>query len=187
MCFCCYGNLKFPLIYNGKSENRRLMLSHACYFDKSFLPNIWILSKPLMATKKDKFAKKYSKIIFLEAIRGMKLKLFRNGHNISLYNKYIFLLSLLMLFCCYGNIKFPLTYIDEKSESRSLLLSHCRYFDRTFYRRDRASLNYSFSILLVWRKMFKDERYAREKRVRNCFKYWSWTEQRWKESGVIWK
>ena len=22
--------------------------------------------------------------------------------------------------------------------------------------------------------MFKDERYAREKRVRNCFKYWSW-------------
>ena len=33
--------------------------------------------------------------------------------------------------------------------------------------------------------MFKDERYAREKRVRNCFKYWSWTEQRWKESEVI--
>ena len=54
-----------------------------------------------------------------------------------------------------------------------------------FYRRDRASLNYSISILLVWRKMFKDERYAREKRVRNCFKYWSWIEQRWKESEVI--
>ena len=33
--------------------------------------------------------------------------------------------------------------------------------------------------------MFKDERYAREKRVRNCFKYWSWIEQRWKESEVI--
>ena len=54
-----------------------------------------------------------------------------------------------------------------------------------FYRRDRASLNYSISILLVWRKMFKDERCAREKRVRNCFKYWSWIEQRWKESEVI--
>ena len=54
----------------------------------------------------------------------------------------------------------------------------------SFYRRDRASLNNSISILLVWRKMFKDERYAREKRVRNCFKYWSWIEQRWKESEV---
>ena len=54
-----------------------------------------------------------------------------------------------------------------------------------FYRRDRASLNNSISILLVWRKIFKDERYAREKRVRNCFKYWSWIEQRWKESEVI--
>ena len=49
----------------------------------------------------------------------------------------------------------------------------------------RASLNNSISILLVWRKMFKDERYAREKRVRYCFRYWSWIEQRWKESEVI--
>ena len=53
-----------------------------------------------------------------------------------------------------------------------------------FYRRDRASLNNSISILLVWRKIFKDERYAREKRVRNCFRYWSWTEQRWKENNL---
>ena len=31
----------------------------------------------------------------------------------------------------HSNLKFPLTY-NEKSESSSLLLSHCRYFDRTF-------------------------------------------------------
>ena len=37
-----------------------------------------------------KFAKKYSKIFSSEAIRGMKLKLCRNVHNISLYKYYVF-------------------------------------------------------------------------------------------------
>ena len=39
MCFRCYGNLKFPYIYNGKSESRSLFLSNLSnytYFDKSF-------------------------------------------------------------------------------------------------------------------------------------------------------
>ena len=36
VCFRCYGNLKFPLAYNGKSENCPLLLSHCRYFDKSF-------------------------------------------------------------------------------------------------------------------------------------------------------
>ena len=36
-----------------------------------------------------------------------------------------------VLRCYHGNLKFPLTY-NEKSESRSLLLSHCRYSDITF-------------------------------------------------------
>ena len=54
----------------------------------SLLPNIWILSKPLNlischGNQKDKFAKKYSKIISSEAVRGMKLKLCRNIHNIN--------------------------------------------------------------------------------------------------------
>ena len=49
----------------------------------SLLPNIWILSKPLNligchGNRNIKFAKKYSKIISSEAIRGMKLKLYRN-------------------------------------------------------------------------------------------------------------
>ena len=53
MYFRCYGNLKFPLTYNGKSENWLLLLSHCRYFDKPFtdmtspLPNISVLSKPL--------------------------------------------------------------------------------------------------------------------------------------------
>ena len=41
------------------------------------------------------------KIVFSEAIRGMKLKLFRNVHNISLYKN---LLPLLMCFRRYGNL-----------------------------------------------------------------------------------
>ena len=36
ICFRCYGNLQFPLTYNGKSENRHLLLSHSRYFDKRF-------------------------------------------------------------------------------------------------------------------------------------------------------
>ena len=36
MCFCCYGNLKFPLACSGKNENWHLLLSHCRYFGKSF-------------------------------------------------------------------------------------------------------------------------------------------------------
>ena len=61
----------------------------------------------------------------------MKLKLSRNVHNNSLYKKVSFLLLLLMCFHCYDNLKFPLTY-NGKSKSRPLLLTHCRYFDKSF-------------------------------------------------------
>ena len=43
----------------------------------------------------------------------------------------LFLLPLLKHFGCYGNWKFPLTY-NKKSENWYLLLSHCRYFDKSF-------------------------------------------------------
>ena len=43
----------------------------------------------------------------------------------------MFLLPLLMHFGCYGNLNFPLTY-DGKSENWDLLLSHCKYFDKSF-------------------------------------------------------
>ena len=43
-----------------------------------------------MATERLNVWKKYSKIFFSEAIRGMKLKLCINVHDISLYIKYIF-------------------------------------------------------------------------------------------------
>ena len=139
-CFRCYDNLKFPFTCNWKSESRPLLLSHCRVLQRCSLSNpltnIWILSKPLHligchGNRKDKFAKKYSKLISPEAIMGVQLKLCRNLHNISRY-KTCLLLLLLMCFRCYGNLKFPLTY-NEKSESRSLLLSHCRYFDRTFF------------------------------------------------------
>ena len=82
------------------------------------------------STQKSKFAKRYAKIISSEAIRGMKLKLCRNVHNIKLY-KHTVLMLLLMCFRCYGNLKFRLTY-NGKSERRPLLLSHCKYFDKKF-------------------------------------------------------
>ena len=34
--FHCYGNLNFPLTYNGKSGNWHLFLFYCRYFDKSF-------------------------------------------------------------------------------------------------------------------------------------------------------
>ena len=106
------------------------------------LPDILILSKPLNligshGSRKAKFAKKKNKkIISSEAIRGIKLKLCRKVHNISLY-KMAFLLSLLISFCCYGKLKFPLTYngkivYNGKIENWPLLLSQCRYCDKRF-------------------------------------------------------
>ena len=94
------------------------------------LPNISFLSKPLNligchGNQKAKFEKKYKKIIYSEAIRGIKLKVCRDVHNISLYKNDVFLLPVLMYFRCYGNLKFPLTY-NGKSENWHLLLSHCR-------------------------------------------------------------
>ena len=65
------------------------------YSCSSPLPTIWILSKPLNligchGNRNAKFVKKYLKIFCSEAIRGMKLKLCRNVHNISLYKNYVF-------------------------------------------------------------------------------------------------
>ena len=59
------------------------------------LRTIWILSKPLNligchGNLKAKFLKKYSKIFSSEAIRGMKLKLCINVHDISLYINFVF-------------------------------------------------------------------------------------------------
>ena len=61
------------------------------YQQYEFCPNCWIWLVA-MATETLNLWKKYSKI-FSEAIRGMKLKLCRNVHNISLYKKYDF-------YCC---------------------------------------------------------------------------------------
>ena len=54
LCFRCYGNLKFPLTYNEKSEStsRSLLLCHCRYFYKCLLssppPNITKLYKFLI-------------------------------------------------------------------------------------------------------------------------------------------
>ena len=62
-----------------------------CFLSGS-LPAIWIVSKPLNligchGSRKAKFAKKKKKYLLIRSHRGMKLKLCRNVHNISLYIK----------------------------------------------------------------------------------------------------
>ena len=93
--FGCYGNLKFPLTYNGKSENWYLLLSHCSYFDKRFAEMFvgWSSTKHIIWDQTSqfdwqanvKFAKKCLKITSSEAIRGIKLKLGRIVYNISLF------------------------------------------------------------------------------------------------------
>ena len=89
-----------------------------------FCPNLWIWLVA-MATKRINLREK-KKII------SIKLKLCRNVHNISLYKNNDFIavahvLPLLWQLSC----KFPLTY-NGKSENWHLLISHCRYFDKSF-------------------------------------------------------
>ena len=68
------------------------------YSLSSPLPNISFLSYLLNligchGNRKAKLEKKYSKIISSEAIRGIKLKLCRNVHNISLYKIGVFFIA----------------------------------------------------------------------------------------------
>ena len=101
MCFCCYGNLKFPLIYNGESENLAFIAKvlQKCSLS-SPLPNITFLSKPLNLIgwhgERLNLRKKYSKTISSEAIRGTKLKFCRNNNSISLW-RFLFPFHVLLL------------------------------------------------------------------------------------------
>ena len=100
---------------------------------------IWLVT---MATNRQNLRKIFKNQ--LRAVWGIKLKLCSIVSNISLYrNMYIhilFLLPLLMHFGCYGNLKFPLTY-NGKNANWDLLLSHCRYFDKSFTEMFLASLS----------------------------------------------
>ena len=101
--FGCYGNLKFPLTCNGKSENWDLLLSHCRYFDESFFRNVcWVVLYQtytfcpnlaiwlvVMATKRLNLREKKN-INSSEAIWEMKLKLCRIVHSISFYKSYFF-------------------------------------------------------------------------------------------------
>ena len=150
LCFYCYCSFAFiamatPLTYNGKNETCHSLLSLSDILTKGFTEFLCSWSSPLLTllilskllnmigchgNRKAKFAKKNWKIINSEAIREMKLKLRRNVHNITLI-KFHFLLSLFMCFRCQGKLKFPLT-CNVKNETWQWLLSHCRYFDKSF-------------------------------------------------------
>ena len=114
MYFGCYGNFKCPLPCNGKNKNWHLLLSHCRNFGEKknqkcllsgplqfFFPQIpkfyWLSWQP---TKKPKFSyhikkknknKKQKKNNSSEAIRAIKLKLFKNVHSINLYKNCVFI------------------------------------------------------------------------------------------------
>ena len=78
--------------------------------------------------QKAKFVKKkYKKINSLEAVFGIKLKLCRIVSNSSLYKNFVFFIAIAQALW----LLFLLTY-SGKSENWDLLLSHCRYFDKSF-------------------------------------------------------
>ena len=106
----CYRNVPWVVLY----ETYEFCANHW----------IWLVA---MA----KFANKYSKIISSEAIRGMKLKLCRNVHNIRLYISYDFCSRCSCAFIAMTTL-FPLTY-NGKSEKKHLLLSQQIFWQR-FYR-----------------------------------------------------
>ena len=81
------------------------------------LPTIWILSKSLIligghGNWKANFSK-YSKI-FLEAIRGMKLKLHINVYDISLYINCVFLIAVAHVFSLLWQLKVSIDLKWEK-------------------------------------------------------------------------
>ena len=119
MSFRCYGKFKLPLTYNGKNVNWYLLLSHCRYFGKKnqkcLLNGTIFVQTPknslvVMAMKMlicEKIFKKIKKKInSSEAIKGINLKLCRNGHSVSLYKKHCFLLPLLMLFVAMATSNF---------------------------------------------------------------------------------
>ena len=72
------------------------------------------------------FRKKYPKILSSEAIRGNEADSFKS----SLYKNCVFI----TVACAFSSLRqlwFLLAY-NRKSESRSFILSHWRYFDKNF-------------------------------------------------------
>ena len=95
----------------------------------------------VMATERLNFRKKKSKIFLSEAVRGMKLSICINVHDICLYINwfffffffFFFFLSLSKCFCCYDKLKFPYTCTyNGKRGNWHLFLCYCRYFDKYF-------------------------------------------------------
>ena len=80
--------------YNGKSGNSHLLLSDCRYFDRSFTEMLLDLSFTLhmefVQTAECDQLPWQPKIFSSEAIRGMKLKLSINVHNISFYKNSLF-------------------------------------------------------------------------------------------------
>ena len=107
-------------------------------FWSSPLPTIWILSKSLIligchGNRKAKFSKKkIQKSFFSEAIRGMKLKLCINVHDISLYIKCILFIVVVHVLSLLWQLSFHTCSYNGKRGNWHLFLCYCRYYDKSF-------------------------------------------------------
>ena len=98
--FGYFASLRFPLIFNGKSENWHLLLSYCRYLTNFCRNDGWVGHqrqhfRPIllvaMATEMLNLWKKYIKVNSSEAVREIKLKRCRIVYSISRYKKYAFI------------------------------------------------------------------------------------------------
>ena len=139
--FVAMANFNFHRLNNGKSESRPLFLSHCRYFDKSFSEMFLASTKHMNFVqtaefdwlpwhRKYKFGKKIKKS---EAIRGMKLKLCRNVHNISLYICFYYYCSCFCAFVAMAILSFHWVIMRKvKVGHYCYLTAKYMYFDKVF-------------------------------------------------------
>ena len=104
------------------------------YHPYELCQNHWFWLVSMATDRKAKFSKKKSiqKSFFSETIRGMKLKLCINVHDISLYINCIFIVVAHVLSLLW-QLKFPYTCTyNGTSGNWHLFLCYCRYFDKSF-------------------------------------------------------
>ena len=92
---------------------------------------IWVVT---MATRRQNLRKNIKKINSLEAVSGIKLKLFRIVTNISLYKTIDFFIAIAQALWLLWQLKVSIYLQWEKWKLRFIMLAHCRYFEKKFYR-----------------------------------------------------
>ena len=125
MYFRCYGNLKFLLTYNGKSETWHLVLFHCRYFDKLFSEMFieWSSTKRIILVLTSKFdwlswqyTAKFAKIFKHQLLRSNIVGKAETVQKSSscIYKIILSLCAVAYIFWLLWQLKFPWTYNGGK-------------------------------------------------------------------------